>query len=139
MKSLSQFAPWVNRLVLAAATFVFSMIGLRYITNPVHASAETGVTLHSVLANATTRVGFGAFPLGFAIFCLACLISTQRLLIGVRLIATVVTTAIVVRLFSTMVDGTVPESTRLFIPEGVMLLLCVTGILLDAARRKTAI
>jgi hypothetical protein len=32
-----------------------------------------------------------------------------------------------------------PESTRLFIPEGVMLLLCVTGILLDAARRKTAI
>ena len=97
MKSLSQFTPRVNRLVLVAATFVFSMIGLGYITNPVYALAKPWVTLHSVLANATTRVGFGAFPLGFAIFCLACLISTQRLLIGVRLIATVVTTAIVVR------------------------------------------
>jgi hypothetical protein len=68
MKSLSQFAPWVNRLVLAAATFVFSMIGLRYITNPVHASAETGVTLHSVLANATTRVGSVLFHLALQSF-----------------------------------------------------------------------
>ena len=136
MKSFSRFAPWINRLVLLFAAFVFSMIGLRYIADPVYAAAETGVTLHSVLANATTRVGSGAFPLGFAIFCLACLISTQRLVIGVRLIATVVTTAIIVRLFSMMVDGSVPESTRLFIPEGVMLLLCVAGLLLEAARSR---
>jgi len=136
MSNLSRFAPWINRLVLLAATFVFSMIGLRYITDPVYAAAKTGVTLHSVLANATTRVGSGAFPLGFAIFCLACLLSAQRLLIGVRLIATVVATAIVVRIFSMMVDGAVPESTHLFIPEGVMLLLCLTGLLLEAARNK---
>ncbi len=136
MKKFSRFAPWINRLVLLAATFVFSMIALRYITDPVYAAAKTGVTLHSVLANAATRVGSGAFPRGLAMFCLACLISTQRLLIGVKLIATVITTAIIVRIFSMMVDGAAQESTRLFIPEGVMLLLCLTGLLLEAARSK---
>jgi hypothetical protein len=94
------------------------------------------VTLHSALANATTRVGSGAFPLGFAIFCLACLISTQRLLIGVRLIATVVTTAIIVRVFSMMDGGAVLESTRLFVPEGILLGLCLVGLLFDSVGRK---
>ncbi len=136
MKSLTRFAPWINRLVLLMATFVFSMIGFRYISDPVYAAAKTGVTLHSVLANATTRVGEGAFPLGFAVFCLTCLISSQRLLVGVRLVATVVTTAILVRLFSMMVDGAVAESTRLFLPEGVMLALCMAGLVLDGMRQS---
>src|SRR5690242_6945216 len=56
------FAPWINRLVLAAATIIFMTIGLRYIADPVGASAATGVSLHGKLAITTTRIGFGAFP-----------------------------------------------------------------------------
>jgi hypothetical protein len=136
MNKVTRFAPWISRLVLVGATLVFSMIGLRYITDPVHASAATGVTLTSALAYTTTRVGSGAFPLGFAIFTFACLISTRRLLVGVSLVATVITTAIVVRIFGLVSDGAAPDSTRLFIPEAVMLTLAAAGIVLERARRR---
>src|SRR5258708_37084444 len=95
MSKFARFAPWISRIVLVGATFVFSMIGLRYITDPVHASAQTGVSLGSALAATTTRVGFGAFPLGLAIFTSTCLISTRRLFPGVSLVATVIATALV--------------------------------------------
>src|SRR5258708_10436352 len=106
------------------------MIGLRYIADPVHASAATGVTLTSALAFTTTRIAEGAFPLGFAIFTFACLISTRRLLVGVSLVATVATTVIVVRIFGLIVDGAAPESTQLFIPAAVMLTLAAARIVL---------
>jgi hypothetical protein len=136
MNHFSRFAPWVNRLVLAAATLIFTMIGLRYIVDPVPASAATGVTLNSALATTVTRVGFGAFPLSFAIFSSVCLLSTRRLLIGASLVATIAATAIAVRLFGVAVDGAVPESTRLFIPETVLLVVSLAGILLERARRN---
>ena len=64
---------WIYRVVLAAAAFIFTMIGMRYVADPVHAAAATGVTLGSAFATTTTRIGFGAFPLGFAIFSFVCL------------------------------------------------------------------
>ena len=136
MKQLSNFAPWINRLALAAATMIFTTIGMRYITDPARASAATGVTLSSGLAATTTRIGFVAFPLAFALFSFACLLSKRRLLIGVSLVATVVTTAIGVRLFSLATDGMVPESARLFIPETIILVLCLGGLRLETLRLK---
>ncbi|HYL77398.1 MAG TPA: hypothetical protein VEU96_24505 [Bryobacteraceae bacterium] len=136
MKHFSRFAPWINRLVLAAATVIFTAIGLRYIADPVRASAATGVTLNSGLAETTTRIGFGAFPLAFAIFSFVCLLSRRRLLVGVSLVITVVTTAIAVRLFSIAADGMVPQSVRLFVPETAILLLSITGLLLEGARSR---
>ena len=136
MKRFSHFAPWINRLVLVGATLIFTMIGLRYIADPVRAAAATGVTLRSGLAATTTRIGFGAFPLAFAIFSFTCLLSTRRMLAGVRLVLTVITTAIVVRLFSLAADGPAPESVRLFVPETVILLLALAGLYLEGARLK---
>ena len=134
----SRFAPVINRLALVAATLVFTMIGLRYITDPVRASADTGVALSSALAATTTRVGFGAFPLGLAIFSFTCLFSSRRMAAGVRMVAIVIATAIAVRLMSIATDGMVAASTRLFIPEAAMLLLAIAGLSLEAARRKPA-
>jgi hypothetical protein len=138
MRKLIDFGPWISRLVLGGATFVFTMVGLRYITDPVHASAETGVAVASALAATTTRVGSGAFPLGFALFTGACLFSARRLLIGVSLVLTVMTTAIAVRLTGFVADGPAPASTRLFIPEGIMLGLSILAIVLETKRRKTS-
>ena len=138
MKQLSRFAPWINRLVLAAVTFIFTMIGLRYIADPVNAAAATGATLNSGLAATTTRVGFGAFPLAFAIFSFACLLSTRRLRVGVSLVLTVIATAIVVRLISIAADGMVPQSARLFVPETIILVLSLAGLVLETARPKEA-
>jgi hypothetical protein len=49
---------------------------------------------------------------------------------------TVITTAIVVRLVGVVMDGAAPEGVRLFIPEGVLLTLCVTSLLLGQDRRR---
>jgi hypothetical protein len=129
-------APWISRVVLAGATIVFSMIGLRYIVDPVHASAETGVRLGSALAFTATRVGSGAFPLGFAIFMLICLFSKRLLFAGVGLVSTVITTAILVRVVGLVADGPVSQSTRLFIPEGIMFVLSLSAIILEMRRRQ---
>jgi hypothetical protein len=114
------------------------MIGMRYIANPVGASLNTGVTLTSGLAITTTRIGLGAFPLAIAIFCFTCLLSAKRLRAGVSLVATVLTTAIAVRLQSIATDGVVAQSVRLFIPEGVILVLAMSGLLLETARQRQA-
>jgi hypothetical protein len=136
MQHLSRIAPWVNRLVLAVSTLLFTMISLRYIADPVRASAARGATLGSPLAATTTRVGFGAFPLAFAIFSLVCLLSRRRVVAGISLVAIVMTTAILVRLVSIAADGAIPQSTRLFIPETVILLLSLGGLMMEAARRR---
>lgn len=138
MRRISHFALWVNRVVLCAAVLIFTMIGVRYVANPVGASAATGVTLTSGLAVSTTRIGFGAFPLAFAIFSLVCLLSNRRLITGVSLVATVISTAIIVRVFSVLADGVIPQSVKLFVPETVILVLALTGLLLEAARTKHA-
>ena len=138
MDKLIRLAPWISRIVLFGATLVFAMIGMRYITDPVGASAATGVSLGSSLATTTIRVGSGAFPLGFAIFTSACLLSARRLLAGVSLVAVVVTTAIVVRILGMIADGPTAESSRLFIPESVMLALSLSGLLLERLRRQRA-
>ena len=136
MKPSSRASLWINRVVLAVTTLIFTMIGLRYIADPVRASAATGVTLSRGLAVTTTRVGLGAFPLAFAVFTLTCLLSQRRQRAGVILVLTVMTTAIVVRLVGMATDGPVAESSRLFIPEGVIFLLSCAGLLLDSARLR---
>ena len=54
-----------------AATVIFSAIGLRFVLDPVHASAAAGVAVPAGWAATTTRVGSGAFPLAIAFFSLA--------------------------------------------------------------------
>jgi predicted membrane-bound mannosyltransferase len=131
---MNRFAPWIQRIVLAAAMFVFGAIGMRYVADPVQAATATGATLNTAFAVTTTRVGFGAFPLGVAIFTVTSLFSTRRLVPAVQLVATLVTSAIVVRVIGIIADGAVPASSKLFIPEGVILLLSLTGLLLQPKR-----
>jgi len=133
---LGRFAPWIGRVVLAMATVIFTGIGLRYILDPVGASAKTGVALNTTLSYATTRVGSGAFPLAFALFTLTCLLSRRRLFEGVRLIAILAVAAIAVRLYSTVVDGFARESVMLFIPEAILLLLALSALFMDGSRRR---
>jgi hypothetical protein len=137
MERLTRFSPWISRTVLAGATLIFSVIGLRYITDPVQNSAKVGISIGSALASTTMRVGSGAIPLGLAIFALICLLSARWLLAGVSLVSIVATTAITVRVLGLVTDGPEPESTRLFIPEGMLLVLSVSAIILEIRRRRT--
>ena len=133
---MNRFAPWIHRIVLTAATAIFGAIGMRYIADPVQAAAATGATLHTALAATTARIGFGAFPLGIAVFTLTSLFSTRRLVPAVRLVATLITSAIIVRVIGMIADGAAPASSKLFIPEGVILALSLTGLLLQPKQEQ---
>ena len=129
---VARVAPWIARLVLAMASVIFTVIGFRYIGDPAGASAKTGVTINTALGSTVTRIGFGAFPLAFALFSFTCLLSSRRLYEGVRLIATLAATVIAVRLYSTAADGFERESIVLFIPEVILLALSITAIVFGA-------
>ncbi len=82
------------------------------------------------------RVGFGGFPLGFAIALFSCLISTRRLLTGVSLVAAVMAAATVARIQGLLVDGVTSYNLALLRPEIVMLTLSLVAIVLERRRRQ---
>ena len=63
--------------------------GAKDLTDPVGATARFQITLGSAAAVTSMRVGFGAFPFGFAIIVVTCLVSTSRLLRGLAYVASV--------------------------------------------------
>jgi hypothetical protein len=136
MKTAEQIAPWLNRLVLLATTVIFTAIGLRFVVDPVHGAAESGISLGSALASTTARVSLGAFPLGFAIVTLVCLLSKRRLVTGVEFVVAVVGSALIVRLLSILADGPVPQSLRLLAPEVILVTLSVFSLFLELRKRR---
>ena len=119
--------PWVSRAVLLAALTVLTLIGRKFIGHPVDAAAASGITLGSKLAVTTVRASFGAFPLGCALFVLVCLVTSSLRKTGLVFVALIVGTALAVRLFGVVADGTLAESVHLIIPETVLLALSVAA------------
>ena len=134
MKKRVMRAPWLTRLILIPPTFIFTMIAVRTIAHPAQMAATAGISLNSPLAFTILRIGFGAFPLGCALFTLSCLLSTRRLLIGLGFVSTMMSVALVVRIFGIFVDGTARESLRLVIVEGVLLALTLVGVAVETGR-----
>ncbi len=119
--------PWVSRAVLLAALTVLAMISRKFIGHPVDAAAASNITLGSPLAITTMRASFGAFPLGCALFVLVCLVTSSLRKTGLVFVALIVGTALVVRLFGVVADGTLAESMHLLIAETVLLALSVAA------------
>ena len=136
MYRLWRFTPWLNRLILSAATLIFTLIGVKYITDPVRAAASFNISLGSAAAVTSMRVGFGAFPVGFAIIVASCLVSTSRLLLGLYFVVTIIGVATAARVLGIVVDGAAPESVFLLRPEVALLALSVIGVVLESARRR---
>jgi hypothetical protein len=134
MKGLSRGVIWFNRLVLTAATFIMTTIAIRQLRDPIGATAALGIVLASPTAVTVARVGFGGFPLGFAIALGGCLMSTRRLLTGVSLVAVVVGAATLARLQGLILDGMTPYNTALLRPEFALLSLSSIGIALERRR-----
>jgi hypothetical protein len=101
MNGFSRGAIWFNRLLLAAATLVMTMIAVRNLRDPIGATLPLDIVLRSPTAVTIVRVGFGGFPLGFAVAFFGCLISTKRLLTGAALLAVVIGGATFARVPST--------------------------------------
>jgi len=127
---------WLNRLLLLAATVLFTLIGASYLINPVSKSSVFQITLGSAAPITNMRVGFGAFPLSFALIVFACLLSSDRILIGLSFLATVVGVTTGVRLLGAAVDGAAPETLMGLKPEVLLTLLSLIAIVGERRRRR---
>jgi len=125
---------WFNRLVLIAASFIMTAIAIRQLRDPIGSTAALDIVLGSPTAVTVARVGFGGFPLGFAIALFGCLISTKRLLTGVSLVAAVVGAATLARIQGLVLDGVTPYNTALLRPEFALLFFSTIGIALERRR-----
>ena len=127
---------WFEQLVLAAGTFIMTMIALRTLSDPVGLTRPLGIALNTPTAITVVRVGFGGFPLGFAIALLSCLISTKRLLTGVSLVAALMAAPMVARIQGLIVDGVTAYNLAQLPPETAMLTLSLVAIVLERRRRR---
>ena len=118
-----RIAPWISRVVLVFALTVLALISRKFISHPVDAAAASDITLGSPLAITNMRASFGAFPLGCALFVAVCLFTSSLRKTGLVFVALIVGTALVVRVFGIVADGTLAESLRVLIAETVLLAL----------------
>jgi Domain of unknown function (DUF4345) len=112
--------PWISRAVMFAALVVLSLISSKFIGHPADAAAASNIILGSPLAITNMRASFGAFPLGCALFLLVCLLTSSLRRTGLVFVMLIIGTALVVRIFGAVADGTFAESLRLLIAETVM-------------------
>jgi len=116
-----RIAPWISRVVLVFALTVLGLISRKFISSPVDAAAASDMTLGSPLAITNMRASFGAFPLGCALFVAVCLFTSSLRKTGLVFVALIVGTALAVRVFGVVADGTLAESLRVLIAETVLL------------------
>jgi ABC-type amino acid transport system permease subunit len=117
--------PWISRAVLLAAALLLAAISRKFIGDPVGAAASSNIALNSPLAVTNMRASFGAFPLGCALFALVCLVTPSLRKTGLVFVALIIGTALIVRIFGVIVDGTFTESLHVLVAETVLLVLCL--------------
>jgi hypothetical protein len=114
---------------------IFSLISVRYLSNPVGAAATVGISFTSPGGITIARVGFAAFPLSMAILAFASLLSARRRLAGLYMVLTVDAVVMAVRIFGMLVDHST-ASADLFAPEAVLLTLSIIAIRLEAVAQR---
>jgi hypothetical protein len=129
---------WFGRLVLGTATLLFLAIALRGLFDPVGSSAVHDIALGSPAGVTAARVGFGGFPLAFAIILLACLVAARRLLAGLGALAVVAVVLTAVRLFGLVRDGAAPFTVHVLKPEIALVVASAIAFVLERRRRLTA-
>jgi hypothetical protein len=120
-------APWMSRAVLLAALIILALIGRKFVGDPIGAAEASSITLGSPLAITNMRASFGAFPLGCALFVLVCLVTSSLRKTGLVFVALIIGTALAVRIFGIVADGTFAESTRVLVAEAALFCLSVAA------------
>jgi hypothetical protein len=136
--SFWRLSPWLSRLVILAVAGLFTMISFKFVLDPQHAAASSGITLDTAIGTTNARAGFGGFPLGFAVLLVSCLFSSRLLLAALASIATLAAVILAVRLYGAAQDGTFGQSAHLLIPEAAILLVSLLAALMETRRRELA-
>jgi hypothetical protein len=136
VNKLSRIAPWLAKIVLAGAAFILAMIARKFIADPVGAAAASQIHLGSALAMTNMRASFGAFPLGCALVAAGSLASSRFHLAGLVTVATVIGSALVVRVGGVVSDGTFAQSRTVLSAEAGLFLFSLVAIVAELSRRR---
>ena len=131
-----RFVPWLSRLVMLPPVLIFTLISVRFLTNPGHATP--GVTLNTPEAFTDTRV-IGAWMVTLLIMLITFLLSEDRLWLGHLQLAFFMGATLVIRIFGFMNDGTtlaMGNQRAITIVEIVFLILNCAGLLLQRHLRS---
>ncbi len=129
MSPRSTMALWLSRVALAAAGLVLLLIAAKFIAQPVAAAAASNIHLGSSLAITNMRASFGAFPLGCALVAFGALTSRRYHVGGLAMVGAVLGSALIVRVYGVVVDGTLAESRTVLVAEAFLFGLCLSAIL----------
>jgi hypothetical protein len=133
---LWSIAPWLSRLIMFPPVLVFSLISIRFLSDPGHATP--GVTLNTPEAFTDTRV-IGAWMLTLLTLLITFLISEDRLWLGHLQLACFMGVTLVVRIFGFINDGTtlaMGNQRTITIVEIVFLTLNVLGLVVQTRVSK---
>ena len=136
MDNVSRVGTWLNRIVLAAVTILFALIGFRNLLDPGEATAAANITLNSATAYSVARVSMGAFPLGFAIIVFSSVFSDKGIFRGIFSVFIVATVTTFVRIMSLSIDGHSDFGQRVLFPEIVITVFSGIGLFLELRKRK---
>ena len=119
---------WLARIALLLATIILAAIARKNIVDPAAAAAASSMVLQSPLAYTNMRASFGAFPLGCAIFTLTCLTRRPLHAIGLYFVLALIGTALLVRGYGVIVDGTIGPSLRVLLAEAIVFLVSAAAL-----------
>jgi len=128
----SVFSSVFRSAPLVMMMIIFALLGGRYLINPVHSAAVTGIGFTAPGGVTIARVGFGALPLSIAILAFISLRSARWRLAGLYMVLTVDGVVIAVRLLGFLLDHSA-ASAPLLIPEALLLALSMIAIRLESA------
>jgi hypothetical protein len=134
--AVSRFSWWLSSFVLIVAAILLIMIGLKFILEPAHAAAASGIILSSPIAHTNMRASFGAFPLAGGLVALGSLVSARRHGAGLLVISVTIGTALAVRIFGVLVDGTFGPSSTVLAAETALLALCCAALIVRKAEAR---
>jgi hypothetical protein len=136
MNTFWRTAHWLTRLPLVLAVFFFLFLASQWLLDPTHVAVltQSGISLPSQAADTNMR-GTGALFVPLAGILVACLISKERILLGLRLLTTIVAGAGVVRWGIVAFDGMTPLLARILRVEFLVLMISVAGLVLETMRR----
>jgi hypothetical protein len=136
METISRMSSWLGRAVLLVATIIFTLISIRFFSDPVGAAASAHIITGTPTAVTMIRVGFGGFPLAIAIINVVCLVSAKRLLTGLYFLTIMIGVITFVRIWGAVADGATPETLKVLRPEIVLLALSMLSIALEYRTRR---
>ena len=131
MSSFWKSVPWINKVVILLSVAIYTLISMQPLVHPAASAVTQGLSITSAVGATIFRVAFAGFPLGCAAFLVYCLLSSRRTLMGLTFAAVLLGIVLLVRVYGMEVDGSVPQSMSIVIPEVVLEALTVGGIALE--------